>query len=166
MVSKLPCDLVSTKSIPPEIEDEILEAFTTYSLEDDMKVKDLPSFYRDLKIPKKFIIGNKRIEPNQLSIEGTDIIDFDKLLHRSYQLILFRDHKDIILENWNLLQKNSDMKTSLDFKDIKELSDDVKTGINDSLLLDMVAIATEGQSVHVNFIDFCYTIGKLGELNY
>ncbi|CAM9020289.1 unnamed protein product [Wickerhamomyces anomalus] len=162
---------VKPEKIPPDIEDEILEAFTNYSLEDDMRVENLKSYYSDLKIPKLFIIGNKRIDARHMIIEGTDIIDFDKLLVKSFQLIIFRNNKHIIQQNWDLLQNSlkefgkTEKLNGLNYKNLKNISEDVKTGISDPILLDMVAVATDGEGVDVNFIDFAYILGKLGELS-
>lgn len=157
--------------IPTEIEDEILEAFTTYSFDDDMRIEHLGSYYKDLKIPSVFLAGNSRIVPSELTIEGTDIIDFDKLLIKSFQLIVIRNNKQIIQQNWDLLQaaysESSDISapsSGLNLKNLKDISDGVKSGISDPLLLDMVAVATEGEGVSVTFIDFAYILGKIGEL--
>jgi len=157
------------ETIPPEIEDEILEAFTTYSMEDDMKVEHLESFYKDLSIPKYFTERNKRIDPNELTIEGTDIIDFDKLLIKSYQLIILRNNRHLIQQTWDLLQsafpESNGSSRNINVKNLKNVSDDVKSGISDPLLLDMVAVATDGEGVEVKLVDFAYVLGKLGELS-
>lgn len=146
----------------------ILEAFANYSFDDDMKVSDLKNYYQDLKIPSLFTVGNKRLIHEELTVEGTDIIDFDKLLNKSFQLIVLRNNKNLIQQNWELLRKalpqSNEKSTSLNFKELKAISDDTKSGVSDSLLIDMVAVATEGGGVDVNFVDFGYVLGKLGEL--
>lgn len=118
-----------------------------------------------------FTVGNKRLNSSELTIEGTDIVDFDKLLSKSYQLIVIRDNRHLIQQTWELLQtalsdskENTSSSTSLNFKELKAISDDVKSGVSDSLLIDMIAVATEGGGVDVNFVDFAYILGKLGEL--
>lgn len=130
-----------------------------------MTMKDFPRFLNDLKIPRDFILGNKRLSASELTVEGTDIIDFDKLLLKSYQLLLFRENHKLIWEYWNMIQSEiNDKKTSINLQDLKTINDNNKTGISNILLLDMITVATDGHSVEIGIIDLAYTIGKLGEL--
>ncbi|ONH65629.1 DNA repair protein RAD33 [Cyberlindnera fabianii] len=157
-------DFIAPAKLPAHYEDEILDAFANYSIEQDMKTTDLPSLYNDLRVPRDFIIGNKRLRPEDLSIEGTDVIDFDKMLTKAYHLLLFRDNEDEIKRVWDSLIKAAGGKgrTGLNVADLKRVETELKLGISDTLLLDMVAVGAEGQGVEVTIVDFAYILGKLG----
>jgi hypothetical protein len=131
-----------------------------------MVANQLPQFFQDLRIPAMFMIGNKRIRSDELIIEGTQVVDFDKLLLKSYQLLLFRDHRQYIEESWRLLQQSAGKshKSALNVSDLKKLDTELKTSINDALLLDMIAVGTEGTGLDITITDFAYILGKLGLL--
>jgi hypothetical protein len=135
-------------------------------MDTDMVANQLPQFFQDLRIPAKFMIGNKRIRSDELIIEGTQVVDFDKLLVKSYQLLLFRDHRQYIEETWRLLQRSTGKshRSALNVSDLKELDEELKTSISDALLLDMIAVGTEGTGLDITITDFAYILGKLGLL--
>lgn len=143
-----------------------MDAFANYSMDTDMKSAQVSSYFKDLHIPTQFVIGNKRVRVDQLVIEGTDVVDFDKLLNKSYHLLLFRDNAREIENTWaQLLDSIGDLgKSTLNFSDLQKLDADLRTSISDTLLLDMVAVATEGQGLDITMTDFAYIMGKLGQL--
>ncbi len=67
--------------IPDEVEDEILTRYAEFSLEGDMVVKDMVPYFESLELPRRFY---KHVRKDQVVIEGTDIVDFDKLLKLTY----------------------------------------------------------------------------------
>ncbi|KAH3669134.1 hypothetical protein WICMUC_005098 [Wickerhamomyces mucosus] len=155
-------EFTSPDKIPTEIEDEILDKYSQYSLESDMTLKSIPRYLKDLEIPKLFTKNNLYI--NDLTVEGTDIIDFDKLLLNSFQLIKFRDNKDIIIETWNLLRYElKTTKEHINLVDLIKLNNELKLNLDDRLLLGMINV--NGQNtVNLTIVDFAYIMGKMGEL--
>lgn len=162
-ITKRTIEEFTAPKLPAHYEDEILEAFANYSMETDMVVSQLPLYFQDLKIPKQFIIGNKRIRPEELAIKGTQVVDFDKLLVKSYQLLLFRDNRRSIEDTWKLICGKSH-KAALGMPELKQLDSELKASISDTLLMDMVAVGTEGNGLDVTMSDFAYILGKLGQL--
>lgn len=154
--------------IPHDIEDQILEVFGEYSMDQDLTYSQMNSFFRDLGVSTIFTKSNNKLSQTSLCIEGTDVIDFDKLLVACFHLIVFERNKKEIITNWNLIRKiipnNDPNKYTINLKDLKAINQEIKMGISDSVLLDMVAVATEGLSPEVKFIDFAYIMGKLGDL--
>ncbi|ODV76422.1 Rad33p CYBJADRAFT_122613, partial [Cyberlindnera jadinii NRRL Y-1542] len=153
--------------VPEEYEEEILETYASITEGGtDLCVGDLPKFFHSLRIPREFVIGNARLVPKELAVEGTTHVDFTKLMTVSCQLLSFRDNRRIIEETWNQLANSvgHGHVSTLNLDDLKVLNKDLKTGMSDTLLLDMLVVATEGKGVSVSMVDFAYILGKLGQL--
>lgn len=133
-----------------------------------MNVDDLKQYYKDIRIPSIFITGNKHIEPSDLIIDGTNIIDFEKLMIKSYQLILFRDNIETIKELWKMILVELNLKninSTIDLKQLQEINEESNLGLSNTLLIDMIASATQGSSLTVSIVDFAYVLGKLNKLD-
>jgi hypothetical protein len=167
ITKKTVTEFTNPERLPTHIEDEILEALANYSIEHDMDTSDLAQYFKDIKVPNIFIVGNKRLNPDGLVIEGTKIIDFDKLMIVSYHLILFRNNRDLIQQTWKLLlseQKSKDLTSSINLTQLQDINENARIGISTPLLLDMIALATDGRSVTMSIVDFAYVLGKLNKL--
>ncbi|KAH3685586.1 hypothetical protein WICPIJ_003448 [Wickerhamomyces pijperi] len=161
--------------IPSQIEDVILEKYTKYSLGRDMKTSDLPSFWSDLRIPDIFTIGNTTLR--DIAIEGTDVIDIDKLLRYSYQLVKMRDNRALIIETWNMLREEVNehngrgrVGEALNLVDLCKIDQGLKLNLGDQLIRDMINIGDgsfgwirSDNKVDLEVWEVGYILGKLGE---
>lgn len=158
--------------VPQEIEDEILAVYATYSLEHDMTSEDLEQFFSDLELPRQLY---KMMLKDELTLEGTNVVDFEKLLRCTYHLLVFMDNEKIIDEMWELLVHGSgrdknfpsvELKNHvLSIKDLQKVSNFV--GIDQSSgIVEMISCATNGRRVYMTYLDFAYILGKLGHLRF
>ena len=90
--------------IPQEIEDGILEIFAKYSIEHDMDTNDLVDYFEDLQIPHELY---KLVRIEDVVVEGTKVIDFDKIVKITFHLLIYMNNEDIINSFWNMLLKSS-----------------------------------------------------------
>lgn len=67
--------------VPQDIEDEILGAYATYNLERDMRSEDLRNYFESLQLPRELY---KMVGKSDLTVEGTDVVDFERLLRCTY----------------------------------------------------------------------------------
>lgn len=158
--------------IPDEVEDEILTRYAEFSLEGDMVVKDMVPYFESLELPRRFY---KHVRKDQVVIEGTDIVDFDKLLKLTYHILVFMDNETLIDSLWELLIRSSgkdrngsvwDIKDHvLSIKDFQKIENYLGDAQNISLI-DMVSVATGGKRVYITYLDFAYVLGKLGYLRF
>lgn len=158
--------------VPQDIEDEILAAYATYSLEHDMTSGDLVSYFEDLQLPRGLY---KMVRKGDLSVEGTNVVDFERLLRCTYHLLVFMDNEQVIDEMWGLLVQGSGRDQSfpqvqlrdhvLSIKDLQKISNFV--GIERaSGIVEMISCATGGKTVYMTYLDFAYVMGKLGYLRF
>lgn len=158
--------------IPQVVEDEILGVFANYSIDHDMTIRDLPLYFGDLQLPKDLW---KLVREEDLIVEGTDVIDFDKIVRSTYELLIFMDNADIIDNLWGLLVKNAGRDRQfpnvklrdhvLSIKDLQKIS----TVINNEPsggFIEMLSSATGGKRVYMTYIDFAKVLGKLGYLKF
>lgn len=158
--------------VPQDIEDEILGAYATYSLERDMRSEDLRNYFESLQLPRELY---KMVGKSDLTVEGTDVVDFERLLRCTYHLLVFMDNEQIIDEMWGLLVQASGRDQSfpnvklrdhvLSIKDLQKVSNFV--GIDRaSGIVEMISCATSGKRVYMTYLDFAYVMGKLGYLRF
>ncbi|SCW02807.1 LAFE_0F14708g1_1 [Lachancea fermentati] len=157
--------------IPSEVEDEILTEFANYSIEHDMTVRNLDSFFGDLQMPKDL---TKMVNRPSLCIEGTDFIDFDKLLKQTYHLLVYMDNLTVIDTQWEMLVHTSGRDTQfpsvslrnhvLSIKDLQKVANSIN--MDSHHLVEMMSCATQGQRVYITWMDFAYLLGRLGQLTY
>lgn len=158
--------------IPQDIEDEILVAYATYNMDHDMVTADLEGYFEDLQLPRQLY---RMIRKGEITLEGTDLIDFERLLKCTYHLLIFMDNQDTIDEQWTLLIQASGRDNSfpkvklrnhvLSIKDMQKISSVV--GIDQSTgVIEMVSCATSGKRVYITYLDFAYILGKLGYLRF
>ncbi|EDO17656.1 hypothetical protein Kpol_1004p30 [Vanderwaltozyma polyspora DSM 70294] len=159
-------------SIPQDIEDEILEAFAKYSIEKDMTKDDLNNYFDDLQLPKELY---SKLRPEDLCIESTEVIDFEKLLQHTFHILIFMDNEETIDTIWKLLVTQSGREIQypnvqlknhiLSVKDLQKLSATV--GMDKSTgIVEMLSVATSGSRVYMTYIDLAYILGKLGYLSF
>lgn len=158
--------------VPQEIEDEILTTYAEYSLDHDMTLDDLDKYFEQLQLPRDLY---KMIPRSDLVVEGTNVVDFSKLLSSTYHLLIFMDNEKIISEMWSLLVQGSgrdrsfpqvEMKNHvLSLKDLQKIRNYV--GIEQSGgVVEMISTATSGKRVYMTYMDFAYILGKLGYLRF
>lgn len=158
--------------VPAEIEDEILAAYASCSLDHDMTVDDLETYFDQLQLPRDLY---KMIPAADLVVEGTKVVDFTKLLSGTYHLLIFMDNDKIITEMWSLLVEGSGRDRAfpavklknhvLSLKDLQKIRNYV--GIDQSVgIIEMISVATDGKRVYMTYLDFAYILGKLGYLRF
>lgn len=158
--------------IPQDIEDEILAVYANYSIEHDMTTDELSSYFKELQLSEDF---SKLVAPSDLSLEGTNVIDFDKLLQCTYHLLIFMDNEDVVDEMWKLMIHASGREQAfplvklrnhvLSIKDVQKISNFVGTESSEGII-EMVSCATSGKRVYITYLDFAYILGKLGYLRF
>ncbi|KAK5780581.1 Rad33p PWA37_003220 [Arxiozyma heterogenica] len=166
--------------IPQEIEDEILETFAKYSIEHDMDTTDLNSYFEDLQMPHELY---KLVRIEDVVVEDTKVIDFDKIVKVTYHLLIYMNNDDIITSFWNLLVKNSgrlDNFPNVRLKDhvlsVKDLQK-IDTLLNNNVIssksnskhfdiIGMMSCATGGSRVYMTYLDFANVLGRLGYLQF
>ncbi|GAV54048.1 hypothetical protein ZYGR_0AK05500 [Zygosaccharomyces rouxii] len=158
--------------IPEELEDEILAVYAKYSMDHDMTTNDLAGYFEDLQLPSKWY----NITPvKDLVVEGTQIIDLDKLLQCTYHLLIFMDNEETIDQLWGLVISasgrdvdfpNVDLKKHvLSIKDLQKAN--TSAGLEQAHgIVEMMSCATGGQRVYMTYMDFAYILGKLGILRF
>ena len=175
LMGKLGYDTVSrflNAKIPGELEDELLVAYATCTEgQDDMTAAQLPAFFEDLQLPKEWY---ELVSPSRVCIEGTDIVDFEKLMSATYRLLIFMDNEKTIDEHWELLLGASQRaerfgrvparKQAVTLKDLQRCAAHV--GMEPEQSVEMLAWATGGSRVYVTYLDFAYLLGKLGYLHF
>ena len=158
--------------VPREIEDDILEAFAKNSLESDMTVNNLDSYFNDLQLPK---ILCSKIRKEDLCLEGTNVIDFERIISYTYHILIFMDNEATIDEMWKLLVRqcardvefpNVLLKNHvLSIKDIQKVANTV--GMEKGFgIIEMMSMATSGSRVYMTYLDFAFVLGKLGYLRF
>ncbi|SCU91932.1 LAFA_0F06788g1_1 [Lachancea sp. 'fantastica'] len=155
--------------IPAEIEDDILGAFATYSIESDMTSSNLPDFYNDLQMPRDF---TKLLDVRDVCIEDTNIVSFDKLLKNTFHLLIFMNNAQVIDTQWSMLVvacgrdkqfPNVSLRNHvLSIKDLQKIANSIN--MENGALLDMMSCATSGKRVFLTWLDFAFVLGKLGHL--
>ncbi|CUS23441.1 LAQU0S10e00452g1_1 [Lachancea quebecensis] len=155
--------------IPSEIEDDILGAFANYSIESDMTARDLPEYFKELQMPTEM---TKLIQPQDLCLEDTNIVDFDKLLKTTFHLLIFMNNAEIIDTQWMMLVQGCGRDTQfphvalrnhvLSIKDLQKIANSIN--VDGGHLIDMMSCATQGKRVYITWMDFAYLLGKLGHL--
>lgn len=175
MSEKLSYDRVErfTKvALPQEIEDEMLNVFAKYSIDHDMNTDDLPGYFEDLSLPSDLY---NLVRKEDLVVERTNIIDFDKILRCTYYLLIYIDNEDIIDNFWEMLLKNSGRMKKfpnvklrnhvLSIKDLQKVSNVI--GMTDgSGIIEMMSCATHGSRVYLSYLDFANILGRLGLLRF
>lgn len=158
--------------IPEELEDEILAVYAKYSMEHDMTVQELKSYFADLQLPPVWV---SMVKTTEVVVEGTDVVDLDKLLQSTYHLLIFMDNEEAIDQLWQLLVSASGRDQAfpqvklkhhvLSIKDIQRASNSV--GLDQAQgIVEMMSCATGGQRVYMTYLDFAYILGKLGYLRF
>lgn len=164
-------------TVPQEVEDEILETFAKYSIEQDMTLNDTQNYFEDLQLPRELY---KSIRKEDITIEGTDVVDFDKIVKQTVHLLIFMNNEEIINSFWTLLLKNSgrlekfpEVKLKdhiLSIKDLQKIdvllnnkSNKVDGGVD---IIGMLTCATYGSRVYMTYLDFADVLGRLGYLQF
>ncbi|SCU95058.1 LADA_0G13168g1_1 [Lachancea dasiensis] len=157
--------------IPAEIEDDILSAFANYSLESDMTSANLPAFYSDLQLPEDV---TKMIKAQDVCIEGTDIISFDKLLKTVFHLLVFMNNGENIDAQWSMLVHACGRDSQfpqvalrnhvLSIKDLQKITNSIN--MDSGKLVEMMSYSTNGTRVYITWLDFAFLLGKLGHLMF
>ncbi|CAL9732077.1 DNA repair protein Rad33p [Monosporozyma unispora] len=166
-------------TVPQEVEDDILETFAKYSIDHDMTVQDTQSYFEDLQLPRELY---KLIRKEDIVIDGTDVVDFDKIVRQTFHLLIFMNNEDVINSFWALLLKNSGRSEKfpevklkdhiLSIKDLQKV--DVLLNNNNSSnkntsgvdIIGMLTCATYGSRVYMTYLDFADVLGRLGYLQF
>ncbi|EGA77486.1 Rad33p [Saccharomyces cerevisiae Vin13] len=96
-------ELFENPKVPIEVEDEILEKYAESSLDHDMTVNELPRFFKDLQLEPTIW---KLVRNEDVIIEGTDVIDFTKLVRCTCQLLILMNNLTVIDDLWSMLIRN------------------------------------------------------------
>ncbi|KAL6941208.1 hypothetical protein ACO0RG_002328 [Hanseniaspora osmophila] len=177
------------KSVPKDIEEEVLTCYVDFNIEHDMTIYDLQPFFEKLQLPHniyKFVMykGEK-----ELCVEGTNIIDFDKLLIETYHLLIYMDNVAVIDEYWSLLvescqrdQQFPQVKLKDHVIGLKQLraiinnvngsgEEETASGSTMPLIQMMKAVSSPPQKsgadkLFINYLDFAFMLGKIGLLKF
>ena len=166
--------------IPQEIEDEILETFAKYSMEHDMDTTDLINYFEDLQMPHELY---KLVRTEDVVIENTKVIDFDKIVRVTYHLLIYMNNEDVVTSFWNLLLRNSGRLDNfpnvklkdhiLSIKDLQKIdtllnnnTSGNKSNDNKFDIIGMMPCATGGSRVYMTYLDFANVLGRLGYLQF
>ncbi|AET39154.1 Rad33p Ecym_4074 [Eremothecium cymbalariae DBVPG len=174
-MDKLSYDTVSSfmrAKIPQEIEDELLMAYANCTEgQDDLNMEDIGLFFEELGLSKQWY---KMVRKDMVCIEGTRVVDFEKLMDITYRLLVFMDNERTIDEQWSLLVRYSGRDEQfpqvklrnhvLSAKDLQKCM--VQVQMSGSAVVDMVSGVTKGPRVYVTYLDFAYLLGKLGYLRF
>ncbi|CDF89864.1 ZYBA0S05-03532g1_1 [Zygosaccharomyces bailii CLIB 213] len=158
--------------IPEELEDEILAVYAKYSMEHDMTVQDLKNYFGDLQLPESWV---RMIKSADVTVEGTNVVDLDKLLRCTYHLLIFMDNEEVIDDLWQLLVSASGRDQAfplvklrhhvLSIKDLQRASN--SAGLDQAHgIVEMMSCATGGRRIYMTYLDFAYILGKLGYLRF
>ncbi|AMD21646.1 HFL210Cp [Eremothecium sinecaudum] len=174
-MAKISYDSVSRfieAKIPKDIEDEMLLAYSTCTdNQDDLTISDVSRFFKELHLPEEWY---KLVDKQRICIDGTEVVDFEKLLSVTYRLLTFMDNERVIDDQWSLIVSyagrldrfpNTELrKQVLSLKDLQRCSSQLS--MEPQQTLEMLACATEGRKVYITYLDFAYLLGKLGYLRY
>lgn len=167
-------------TVPQEVEDDILETFAKYSIDHDMNIDDTQGYFEDLQLPKELY---KLIRKEDIVIEGTDVVDFDKIVKQTFHLLIFMSNEEVINSFWELLLKNSGRLENfpqvklkdhiLSIKDLQKIDVLLNSGSNNKEkqvgntdIIGMLTCATHGSRVYMTYLDFCDILGRLGYLQF
>ncbi|SCV01103.1 LAME_0G14070g1_1 [Lachancea meyersii CBS 8951] len=155
--------------VPSEIEDDILGAFATYSIESDMTSANLNDFFSDLQMPRDI---TKMVNAQDVCVEGTNVVSFDKLLKSTFHLLIFMNNAEIVDTQWSMLVVacGRDKRFPhvalrshvLSIKDLQKIANSIN--MDNGHLVEMMSFATSGKRVFMTWLDFAYLLGKLGHL--
>lgn len=164
-------DAFDKATLPVEIEDEILGAYSVFATEEqDMKRSQVVDFFNMLKLPKDLY---HLVHTKNLCIEGTDIVDFERLLKDTYYLLIYMDNIELIDDLWALLvhstgrdERYPNVQLRNHILSVKELQKSFNyCGIDQTReIVEMVAVATDGERVYMDYLDFARILGRLGLL--
>ncbi|CCD23761.1 Rad33p NDAI_0C01000 [Naumovozyma dairenensis CBS 421] len=171
-VSQEQVDKFINATVPDEIEDEILNALVGFNLNHDMNTNDLNDFFELLQLPRDLY---KLVPVDNVVVEGTNIIDFNKIVRATYELLIFLDNSEIINNLWQLMVTCSGRDKQyphvilvnhiLSVKDLQKIATfadlDQSSGI-----IQMMTCATSGKRVYMTYLDFAIILGKLGYLRF
>ena len=158
--------------IPQVIEDDILNAFAMFSIERDMTVDNLVDYFDYLELPHDLY---KMVRSEDVVIEGTNIVDFDRILQCTYHLLIYMDNESVIDEFWGLLVRTSERDKSfphvklrdhvLSVKDLQRISNAINIGDSKGVI-GMISCATNGKRMYMDYLDFAGVLGRLGLLRF
>lgn len=162
--------LFENPKVPIEVEDEILGKYAECSLDHDMTVNELPGFFQDLQLEPTIC---KLVRNEDVIIEGTEVIDFTKLVRCTCQLLILMNNLTVIDDLWLMLVKNCGRGVDfpqvalrdhvLSVKDLQKISNLI--GADQSAgTIEMISCATDGKRLFMTYLDFGCVLGKLGYL--
>lgn len=158
-------------NIPQDLEDEFLTEYARITGEKDLAIDDLFDYYTELQLnPELF----KLMDKSMVCIEGTNIVDFDKLLKSAYHLLIFMDNEHLIDKQWSTLIEHSQRSKKfqniplknhvITIKDLQDIL--IQLNMDQSQIVDMISCITNGKRDFITYIDFAYLLGKMGSLRY
>ncbi|CAD6641939.1 BAH_G0039670.mRNA.1.CDS.1 [Saccharomyces cerevisiae] len=163
-------ELFENPKVPIEVEDEILEKYAESSLDHDMTVNELPRFFKDLQLEPTIW---KLVRNEDVIIEGTDVIDFTKLVRCTCQLLILMNNLTVIDDLWSMLVRNCGRDVDfpqvalrdhvLSVKDLQKISNLIGAD-QSSGTIEMISCATDGKRLFMTYLDFGCVLGKLGYL--
>ncbi|EJS42417.1 YML011C [Saccharomyces arboricola H-6] len=163
-------ELFENPKVPSEVEDEILEKYAEYSLDHDMTVNELPRFFQDLQLEPTIC---KLVRNEDVVIEGTEVINFTKLIRCTCQLLILMNNLTVIDDLWAMLIRSSGRGADfpqvalrdhvLSVKDLQKISNLIGTD-QSAGTIEMISCATDGKRLFMTYLDFACVLGKLGYL--
>lgn len=158
--------------IPKSMEDEMLLAYSNCTIEvPDLMMDNLDKYFDEIKLPSEWY---QMVEKHMVCLDGTDIVDFDKLLSITYRLLIFMDNAEIIDSQWLLILEYSGRierykhipvrKQVVSIKEIQRCASQVS--MEQQKVVEMISCATEGRRVFIRYLDFAHLLGKLGYLRF
>ncbi|CAI1625024.1 hypothetical protein SEUBUCD646_0M01340 [Saccharomyces eubayanus] len=163
-------ELFENPKVPSEVEDEILEKYAESSLDHDMTVNELPIFFQDLQLEPTIC---KLVRNEEVVIEGTEVIDFAKLIRCTCQLLILMNNLTVIDDMWSMLIRSCGRDVDfpqvalrdhvISVKDLQKISNLIGTDQSEGTI-EMISSATDGKRLFMTYLDFACVLGKLGYL--
>lgn len=148
-------ELFENPKVPIEVEDEILEKYAESSLDHDMTVNELPRFFKDLQLEPTIW---KLVRNEDVIIEGTDVIDFTKLVRCTCQLLILMNNLTVTDDLWSMLIRNCGRDVDfpqvalrdhvLSVKDLQKISNLIGAD-QSSGTIEMISCATDGKRLFI-----------------
>ncbi|ANZ76323.1 BA75_03356T0 [Komagataella pastoris] len=144
----------------------IIEKYLQYcstTNSDELLESHLIPFLRDkLGIPPK-LLSNVENRREKLVYHNTSVLDLKKLFWYASLLLVLKENLSYIDQAWELLTDSlTSDQVSLD--ELVKLQHKINDSSTYQTMNDMMLLATNGERISMNYVDFAMLLGKLGEI--
>ncbi|AOA63561.1 DNA repair protein [Komagataella phaffii CBS 7435] len=144
----------------------IIEKYLQYcstANSDELLESHLIPFLRDkLGIPSK-LLSNAENTRGKLVYHNTSILDPKKLFWYANLLLILQENLSYIDQAWELLT-DSVTSDQLSLEELVKLQHKINDNSTYQTMKDMILLATDGERISMNFVDFAMLLGKLEEI--